>query len=278
MQNAINHIRSELSAYYTENELQSIVRLLISNITGFNFTEILVNKNTIFSAYQWDLLNIYLEKLKTGMPVQYVLGETEFCGLSFRVDKSVLIPRPETEELVEWIVKETGINSMILDIGTGSGCIAIALKHFMPQAVVHACDVSLESLQTARVNAELNETQVDFFYMDILEESNIDNRYNVIVSNPPYIPYVERIEIADHVKNFEPEAALFVPDDDPLIFYRKIAEFAKCHLNAGGKLFFEIHRDFGHACLLMLREMNFQQLEIKKDIAGNNRMIKGIIP
>ncbi|MDD4490876.1 MAG: methyltransferase, partial [Paludibacter sp.] len=151
-------------------------------------------------------------------------------------------------------------------------------KHFMPQAVVHACDVSLESLQTARVNAELNETQVDFFYMDILEESNIDNRYNVIVSNPPYIPYVERIEIADHVKNFEPEAALFVPDDDPLIFYRKIAEFAKCHLNAGGKLFFEIHRDFGHACLLMLREMNFQQLEIKKDIAGNNRMIKGIIP
>ncbi|MDD4489648.1 MAG: peptide chain release factor N(5)-glutamine methyltransferase, partial [Paludibacter sp.] len=200
MQNAINHIRSELSAYYNANELQSIVRLLISNITGFNFTEILVNKNTIFSAYQWDLLNIYLEKLKTGMPVQYVLGETEFCGLSFRVDKSVLIPRPETEELVEWIVKETGINSMILDIGTGSGCIAIALKHFMPQAVVYACDVSLESLQTARVNAELNETKVDFFYMDILEESNIDNRYNVIVSNPPYIPYVERIEIADHVK------------------------------------------------------------------------------
>lgn len=278
MQNAINHIRSELTAYYTENELQSVVRLLISKITGFSFTEILVNKNTIFSAYQRDLLNFYLEKLKMGMPIQYVLGETEFCGLIFRVDQSVLIPRPETEELVEWVVKESADNSVILDIGTGSGCIAIALKSFMPQADVHACDVSLESLQTARKNAELNENQVSFFYMNILEEHSIDNRYDVIVSNPPYIPYAERTEISNHVKNFEPEAALFVPDDDPLIFYRKIAEFAKRNLHAGGKLFFEVHRDFGQACLLMLHEMNFQQLEIKKDIAGNNRMIKGVIP
>src|SRR5690606_40531921 len=142
-------------------------------------------------AYQWDLLNFYIEKLKTGMPVQYVLGETEFCGLIFRVDQSVLIPRPETEELVEWIVKESAENSVILDIGTGSGCIAIALKYFMPQADVHACDVSLESLQTARKNAELNENQVNFFYVDVLEEHNTDNRYDVIVSNPPYIPYAE---------------------------------------------------------------------------------------
>lgn len=277
MQNAINHIRFELSAYYTENELQSVVRLLISNITGFSFTEILVNKNTIFSAYQRDLLNFYLEKLKTGMPVQYVLGETEFCGLIFRVDQSVLIPRPETEELVEWVVRESAVDSVILDIGTGSGCIAIALKYFMTQADVHACDVLLESLNTARKNAEMNKTRVDFFYMDVLDENNTDCRYDVIVSNPPYIPYAEQTEISDHVKNFEPEGALFVPDDDPLVFYRKIAEFAKCHLHAGGKLFFEVHRDFGVACISMLHEMNFQQLEMRKDIAGNDRMIRAVV-
>lgn len=277
MQNTIKQIQSALTALYSDNELQSIVRLLISNVTGFNFTEILVNKNTIFSPYQRDLFNIYIEKLKTGMPVQYVLGETVFCGLNFKVDKSVLIPRPETEEMVEWIVNDVAVDSVMLDIGTGSGCIAIALKHFMPKAKVYGCDVDPDCLETARINARLNSLQIDFFQTDILKVSNITGRYHVIVSNPPYIPYAERILISDHVKNFEPEKALFVPDNDPLIFYRKIARFAKDHLYSGGKLFFEVHRDYGKACVSLLTEMNFCQVEMRMDIAGNNRMIRALI-
>ncbi|MDD2284796.1 MAG: peptide chain release factor N(5)-glutamine methyltransferase [Paludibacter sp.] len=275
MQHAIKLIRDELAAFYPDVELQSVSRLLISKITGYNFTEILVNKNTIFSEHQREILKNYLEKLKNGMPVQYVLGETEFCGLNFKVNESVLIPRPETEELVEWIVKEAEPGSVVLDVGTGSGCIAVALKHFLPASNVYGCDIASDSLITARENAEKNNVRVFFFQTDILMEKKSDRKYQIIVSNPPYIPLQEKEMIRPHVKNFEPGRALFVPDDDPLLFYRKIAQFALSNLIPGGKLFFEVHRDYGKACVTMLEEMSFQHVQLRKDIAGNERMIKG---
>ncbi len=278
MQNAIKYIRDELATVYSSDELQSISRLLISKITGFSFTEILVNKNTIISEHQRELLNIYLEKLKSRMPVQYVLGETEFCGLNFYVDETVLIPRPETEELVTWIANEAKAKSTVLDVGTGSGCIAVSLKCFLPDSEIYACDIDELALLTAARNAEMNSLKVNFFKMDVLHEIKSDRQYDIIVSNPPYIPLQEATEILPQVKHFEPHQALFVPDEDPLVFYRKIADFASQHLYPDGKLFFEVHRDFGKMCVDMLQNMGFANVQLKKDIFANDRMIQAEKP
>ncbi len=274
MQQAIQHIRKSLADLYPDTELQSISRLLIAKITGFNFTEILVNKNTIFSAIQRDKLDNYLKKLQKHMPIQYVLGETEFCGLNFLVDEAVLIPRPETEELVEWIRKDVRPDAAILDIGTGSGCIAIALKHFLPDAQVFACDISENALLLAKQNAVQNQVKVEFFQTDILTDEMSDKKWDVIVSNPPYIPLKERDAMDEHVTAFEPNIALFVPDDDPLLFYRKIGEFAQKHLNPHGELYVECHRDYADACVQLYGNMGFTYIKLKKDIGGNPRMIK----
>ena len=274
----MKHIRDVLASVYQTDELHSISRLLISKITGFSFTEILVNKNTIISEQQREFLNIYLEKLKCRMPVQYVLGETEFCGLNFQVDETVLIPRPETEELVAWIVQEAKPKSTVLDVGTGSGCIAISLKNFLPDSDMHACDNDEGALATACRNAEMTAQKVNFFKMDMLHDSASDRKYHIIVSNPPYIPMQEEAEILPQVKHFEPHQALFVPDDDPLIFYRKIAIFASQHLYDDGKLFFEVHRKFGTACVEMLQKMGFANVQLKKDIFANDRMIQAEKP
>ena len=274
MQQAIKHLRSELTPIYEEAELSSVIRLIISKITGYSFTEILVNKNTIFLPYQWNLLEFYLEKLKKQMPVQYVLGEAEFFGLDFIVNESVLIPRPETEELVGWIIEEVQPDAVMLDIGTGSGCIPISLKSNLPNADVYACDISSEALNVARLNAEKNNQQVTFFKMDILTETKADKKYHVIVSNPPYIPQQEIDSILPQVKDFEPHQALFVDNEDPLIFYRKIASYAKQHLYPGGKVFFELHQDYANDCLQMLIELDFVNVVLRKDLSGNDRMIK----
>jgi len=253
-----------------------VSRLLLSKISGYSFTEIIVNKNTIFSAEQRAILEIYVEKLKRGMPVQYVLGETEFCGLPFMVNEAVLIPRPETEELVQWMVQEIKPDSHILDIGTGSGCIAVALKHLLPDADVHACDIAVESLAVATNNADNLRLPVYFFQCDILKAEKSDRKYHVIVSNPPYIPQSERTDMMRRVKDFEPERALFVEDTDPLIFYRKIAQFALSNLFPGGSLFFEVHRDYGKACVQLLEDMSFVDIQLKKDMFGNERMVRAV--
>jgi release factor glutamine methyltransferase len=274
MQTAIQHIRASLSGILADNEIISVSRLLLSKITGFDFTGLLVNKNTIISDKQRELLENYLQKLKNGMPVQYVLGETGFLGLTFKVDARVLIPRPETEELVEWILAEASENDNILDIGTGSGCIPVSLKYNLPNADISACDISEEALSCASENANLNNVHVNFFKLDILGEHDLNQTWDVIVSNPPYVPDAEKSEIKAHVLDFEPHLALFVSDNDPLIFYRKITLFAQKHLKAGGKLFFEIHRDYGEATVKLLKEMSFRNILLKKDIHGNNRMIR----
>ena len=210
------------------------------------------------------------------MPIQYVLGETEFFGLHFTVNDAVLIPRPETEELVQWMVEEIKHDSLILDIGTGSGCIAIALKHFLPDADVYACDIDEDSLEVATMNAENLGLKINFFPCDILKAEKSDRKYHVIVSNPPYIPCSERKDVMNRVKDFEPERALFVEDSDPLIFYRKIAQFAQSNLFPGGNLFFEVHRDFGKACVQLLEDMSYVKIQLKKDIFGNERMVRAV--
>jgi release factor glutamine methyltransferase len=276
MQQAIQFIRSNLSASYSTLELQSVSRLLISKVSGYSFTEIIVNKNTTFSEEQRKILRNYVEKLKSGLPIQYVLGETEFYGLNFMVNDAVLIPRPETEELVQWMLEEIEHDSLVLDIGTGSGCIAIALKHFLPGADVYACDIDEDSLGVAANNAENLGLKISFFQCDILKTEKSDRKYHVIVSNPPYIPCSERKDVMSRVKDFEPERALFVKDSDPLIFYRKIAQFAQLNLFPGGNLFFEVHRDFGKACVQLLEDMSYAEVQLKKDIFGNERMVKAV--
>jgi len=276
MQHAIRHIHEELASVYHGNELNAVTRLLLSHVSGFDYTGLLVNKNNTFSQNQTALLNFYLQELKKKRPIQYVLGFTEFCGLKFKVDERVLIPRPETEELVEWIVSENRTNFVILDIGTGSGCIPVSLKKMLPESEVNACDISEDALTLANINANDHQAEVQFFQYDILQEKNHEHRYDVIVSNPPYVPLFEKSTLESQVVDYEPHIALFVPDNDPLLFYKHIAKFALKQLNEAGKLYFEIHRDYATEIHSLLVSMNFDNICLKKDIHGNQRMISAI--
>jgi release factor glutamine methyltransferase len=276
MQATIELIRSELQGLYPDTEIRSFTKLLISKLTGFSNTEIILNKNTIFSAEQRKILDSFIEKLKIHMPIQYILGKTEFYGLEFIVNQSVLIPRPETEELVEWILNSIHDNSnlKLLDIGTGSGCIAIGLKNNLTQSQVTAFDISEDALLIAQKNAELNNLKINFEQVDILKNLNLNEKWDVIVSNPPYIPENEKIEISQNVLDFEPHLALFVPEIDPLVFYKKIADFGKAHLNENGSLFFEIHYTKANQIIELLKSLGYFEIELRKDIYKNDRMIK----
>ncbi len=274
MKEARLNLLRELSEIFSNPELQSVIRLLLSHVTGMGFTELLLNKNTTFSDNQRIQLKKYVGLLKTGMPLQYVLGETEFCGLTFKVGPEVLIPRPETEELVEWMVDTLPPNASVLDIGTGSGCIAIALKHLRADCKVWACDVSSDALQYAESNAKATKTNVHFFELDILKTDLPAREWDVIVSNPPYIPTSDAAEMESRVKDYEPAIALFVDNHDPLIFYRAIALQALTRLVDGGLLFVESHRSFASSCLELFYNMGFSDGVIRKDINGNDRMIK----
>lgn len=274
MKEAQRYIYRELSGIYVQPELQSVTRLLLSYCTGFNFTALLLNKNTTFSDNQWSTLKKYVDLLKTGMPVQYVLGETEFCGLNFRVGSEVLIPRPETEELVEWAATLLPLGAQVLDVGTGSGCIAIALKHLRPDCRVAACDISSDALSVARRNATENNVEVDFFYLDILNDEIPLTGIDLIISNPPYIPISEMPEIESKVKDFEPSIALFVDTTDPLVFYRTIATKSIHQLVPHGQLLFEIHRSYADQCVQLLQTIGYVDCEVRKDLSGNDRMIR----
>jgi len=278
MQTDIKRIKSELEGLYPETEIRSFSQLMIEKVTGFSRTEIIVNKNTLFSDKQYHEIESFIEKLKNFVPIQYILGETEFYGLSFNVNESVLIPRPETEELVDWIRTENDRSASlnILDIGTGSGCIAISLKHEFTNAVVDAFDISDEALITAQSNANRNQLKVNFSKVDILNAPDFETKWDIIVSNPPYVLENEKTEIQPNVLDNEPHLALFVPDNDPLLFYRCIAQFALKHLKTGGKLYFEINRQYGKATMDLLVESGFTDIELRKDISGNDRMIKAV--
>lgn len=276
MQQAIEFIKTTLKAIYPDTELNSIASLLLSKITGFGRTELILNKNTKISANQRFLLEKFVEQLKTHSPIQYVLGETEFYGLPFKVNENVLIPRPETEELVDWVHQAFSSDKTykMLDIGTGSGCIAISLKSIFPKSEITAFDISEGALQTARENAKMNSCVVDFQKVDILNPTVFDKKWDLIVSNPPYIPEAEKSDILPNVLNFEPHTALFVTDKNPLLFYESIGTFAKKHLNKGGMLFFEIHRDYGQQTVQLLNALGFKNIILRKDISGNDRMVR----
>ena len=280
MQQFLKDLQTSLKGEYSESEIHVLGMLILEKLTGFSRIWLLIHKELKLNDEQNIIASQYLERLKTHEPIQYILGETEFYGLKFKVNPSVLIPRPETEELVEWVKPphppKGGFLSgtpTLLDVGTGSGCIAVALKKKFPSANVSAMDISPEALALAKENAALNEVNIEFIQDDILHPAATDRKWDAIVSNPPYIPASEQRYLHKNVTDFEPHLALFVQDNDPLIFYRKIAEFALSHLTAGGRLYVEIHQSLGRQCCQLLESMGFQSVELRKDLSGNDRMI-----
>jgi release factor glutamine methyltransferase len=273
-----------LSGLYDSNEVEYITLLFISEITDLSKAKIKAFPEFEVPAQETERLTDILNRLQTGEPIQYILGKTEFYGLPFLVNPSVLIPRPETEELVEWVLSTVGSSQLaagrILDIGTGSGCIAISLKKNLSNVAVSAIDISTEALQTARQNAGLNEVDINFIQGDILNP-NIQTVFNhspltfdLIVSNPPYVTQHDKTQMHTNVTDFEPHTALFVPEDDPLIFYKAIADFAIKNLLPGGLLFFEINENLYQQTVQLLTDKKFKNIELRKDMSGKDRMIK----
>ena len=274
MQNPKDFIKSELKDLYSPDEISSLTRLILEKEFAIPFADILACKFNHLSDAEMQKLTEIVGKLKNSEPIQYILGETDFFGLAFYVNGSVLIPRPETEELVQWVLESAENKPMkILDIGTGSGCIAVTLAKKLPSAEVHAWDISEDALEVARKNAERNGVKVIFVKRDMLLEPVSDEKFDIIVSNPPYVTEVEKTEMQENVLNFEPHLALFVPDDNALVFYEKIADFALTNLNKDGKLFFEINRAKGADIAHLLEEKGFTNIELRKDISGNERMV-----
>jgi len=268
-----------LKCLYVPNETEAVTLLAVSEICGLTKAKIKAFPETELSEQQSDKLSATLAELKTGKPIQYILGTTEFYGLPFNVNPSVLIPRPETEELVEWTITSVGSRQLavgsILDIGTGSGCIAISLKKNLPALKVSAIDISADALQTAKGNAQLNDVDIEFIRADILNFSLAPTaRYSLIISNHPYVTLQDKTEMHTNVTDFEPHTALFVPKNDPLLFYKAIADFALNHLVENGLLFFEINESFGEETIALLADKGFKNIELKKDMSGRDRMVK----
>ena len=268
-----NNFTSTLSSLYPSEEIQSFFNIFSEKYLNISRIEIALNPERVISEEVSEKYQKALLRLKNHEPVQYIIGETEFFGLPFKVNKHTLIPRPETEELVDWILSEKTINT-ILDIGTGSGCIAISLAKDLPDSKISALDISDEALKIAHENAEMNKVEVDFFQADILNTKTLPKKYDIIVSNPPYVRELEKKQMQRNVLKFEPNSALYVNDNDPLLFYRVISHLAKKHLQPNGKLFFEINEYLADKLIQLLRREGFQNIQVKKDIFGKDRMIK----
>lgn len=275
MQEFKRKIEQILGKSYDKGELRNIYFLLVEEITGLSRTKLLANTDYQFSAEERKKAKQLVDKLANNIPVQYAIGRTEFYGLPFFVDKNVLIPRPETEELVEWILNDVNKNSTcsILDIGTGSGCIAIALKSRLNKAEVSALDVSVNAIEVARKNSELNQTDITFLKADITQQLEFAKKWEIIVSNPPYIPLAEKSTMSNHVVEIEPSIALFVPDNDAMLFYRSVLQFAEHHLSENGTIYVEIHQNLTKYYLELFEKYSYQA-EVRKDLSGNDRMIK----
>jgi hypothetical protein len=271
----INRIKSELSALYDKNEVESFVSLLLDKICGLNTTKRLISDKIYLSDEQNRRIDDALERLKRYEPIQYIIGYTDFYGLTLRTDRRALIPRPETEELVDWILHECSTVGNALDICTGSGCIAVCLAKYLKEAKVSALDISSEAIGLARENALNHQLDIVFYQKDIMATDSLWQKFDLIVANPPYVTLNERVDMMPNVLNYEPSLALFVDDEDPLIFYRTIARFAQKNLVDGGMLFFEINRKFGKETVDLLASMGFVDIVPKKDISGNDRFIKG---
>lgn len=301
-------IRNSITRIYDLRESGNIAALVIEKITGMRNADRIFKKEQELSSSQEALLKQYVSLLLTQMPVQYVLEEAWFYGMPFYVDENVLIPRPETEELVDWIIRDERLGaeqckiptyagtrreasdneqkkeadqhgesySLILDIGTGSGCIAIALKKNLPNTNVYAIDISEEALFVAQKNAGIRQTPIQFLNLDILNpaQSEMLPLFNIIISNPPYIPLNNKFEMNKNVTHFEPHTALFVKDEDPLLFYTTIAHFSLTHLKKKGRVYLEIHESMGEKVRQIFAQHGFEQTIVRKDMQGKDRMIK----
>lgn len=283
----LQHIfHNELDSLYGKDEVDSFFFILMEEFLNMNRLALSLQTNFIISKEEESLFFEALSKLKFEQPIQYILGKTEFFGLPFKVNEHTLIPRPETEELVGFVIKSLPSLSLesnslkILDIGTGSGCIAISIAKSVTNAEVIAMDISQQALKVARENALMNDVNITFIESDILNESLWDSKFkdfefDVIVSNPPYVRQLEKSEMNKNVLNNEPHLALFVDDEDPLVFYRAIAKCASQYLKRAGQLYFEINQYLGVEMIDLLDAFGFQNIDLKKDIHGNDRIIKG---
>lgn len=274
MQRDFLQIIHKLDGYFTKSEISVLRRLILEQLrydsTGFGLTD----KIKHLSDSELRKIEDIVHRLLAGEPIQYILGKTEFYGLPFFVAPQVLIPRPETEELVEWILEENRQPGLfLLDIGTGSGCIAVTLAKKLQAASVYACDISESALDLASRNAALNGVRLNLFRQNIFEDFVVDRLFDLWVSNPPYVTEAEKEQMDFNVIGFEPHEALFVPDDDALVFYERIATLSRQFLKIGGKLYFEINRDKGHALTTLLTDMGFTSVRLRKDISGNDRMV-----
>ncbi|WP_313804535.1 peptide chain release factor N(5)-glutamine methyltransferase [Flavobacterium sp.] len=274
------NFQQELQSVYDEQEIDSFFYILLEAFHDMKRVDLVLQHDFELDGMQLLQWETVLDQLKKQKPIQYILGETEFYGLPFYVNENTLIPRPETEELVDWIITENlkiekFKDLKILDVGTGSGCIAISLAKNLPNAKVYAMDVSEKALEIARKNAKRNEVTIEFLHQSILETEDLLQSFDIIVSNPPYVRNLEKEEIEKNVLDFEPHLALFVEDHDALLFYRKITELAANNLPTNGQLYFEINQYLGNDMVELLQKNNFRQIELRKDIYGNDRMLFG---
>jgi len=301
VQEAFIKLRQELAALYDERESEQIAQWVIENITGYSRSARILHKTDLLTLAQESLFTKYLIELLQWRPVQYVLGEAWFAGMKFFVDERVLVPRPETEELVELVVgiREIGVGRQesevgsqqharqsiseggpikVLDIGTGSGCIPIAIKKKQPVWDVWAVDISADALAVAALNAKNLGAEIHFARVDILDEKSRAGLpvFDIIVSNPPYIPLKDKMDMSENVLLHEPHLALFVTNDDPLIFYREMLHFAADHLHPGGLIFFEVHERLSGSVESLLAAADYHQVQTKKDMQGKDRMISAV--
>ncbi|MGK0412124.1 MAG: release factor glutamine methyltransferase [Polaribacter sp.] len=282
----------ELSEKYPKTEIDSFFFLLMDEYLQLKRIDTVLQPDFKIKEEPLLFLKDVIRKLQKEIPLQYIIGHTEFYGLPFLVDENTLIPRPETEELVAWVIdeiKELRISNLeeaaenkenvlsILDIGTGSGCIPISLAKNLENCIISAIDISENALKVAKNNSEVNKVVVNFRKVDILQTKNLSQQYDVIISNPPYVRELEKVEIRNNVLQNEPHLALFVSNENPLLFYDKIADLAKAQLTKNGILFFEINQYLGLDTIELLKNKGFKSVELRKDIFGNDRMVKATL-
>lgn len=276
------YFQQQLRANYPDSEIENFFFWTLEEILGIQRIDFVLQKNNAVDYQNIDRIKKVIQRLRNEEPIQYIFGSTEFYGLLFNVSTDTLIPRPETEELVEWIIEtvkqDEYLSSLselrILDIGTGTGCIAITLTKLIPSANTTAVDISKNALTVAESNSALNEVNVHFVISNVLELSSLENEFDIIVSNPPYVRNSEKIEIKNNVLKYEPDTALFVEDDNPLLFYRKIGKLSLESLNPNGYLFFEINQYLGKEMVDLLSDLGYQHIELRKDVFGNDRMTR----
>jgi release factor glutamine methyltransferase len=272
-------INEHLTGCYSSGEVSALTRIIATELLGVSQMAYFLKDNITLTAEQEALLDNAIERLKKQEPIQYILDYSDFCGLRFKVTPATLIPRPETSELVEWVANEATGSESILDIGTGSGCIAISLAHRLQQSKVTAWDISHDALAVAAENSKTNDCNVTFEHVDILAyKPTADKQFDIIVSNPPYIKENEKEAMHSNVLDWEPHTALFVPDSDPLLFYRTIAKKGLAISKPGGSLYFEINRAHGKETMEMLAALGYTGIELRKDFADNDRMIRAVKP